>query len=43
MRAEVKSHQQKGKQEAAHRLEEQVNLLEVSDIQYIGYVTVPVI
>ncbi|XP_037038480.1 dystrophin, isoforms A/C/F/G/H isoform X6 [Bradysia coprophila] len=28
MHAEVKSHQQKGKQEAAHRLQEQVNLLE---------------
>lgn len=30
MHAEVKAHQQKGKQEAAHRLQEQVNLLEVS-------------
>ncbi len=32
MHAEVESHQQKGKQEAAHRLQEQVNLLEVSEI-----------
>lgn len=32
MHDEVKSHQQKGKQEAAHRLQEQVNLLEVSNI-----------
>lgn len=32
MHAEVTSHQQKGKQEAAHRLQEQVNLLEVSKL-----------
>lgn len=30
MHAEVETHQLKGKQEAAHRLQEQVNLLEVS-------------